>query len=94
MNIWRACYEGDLERVRQLIQYGQDVNSDRYGTTPLMWAAVWGQDQVVRELIRAGADVNEMNNKKQTVLHRASSCGHSSVVKTLAEAGANLDVQD
>ena len=94
MNIWRACYEGDLERVRQLIQYGQDVNSDRYGTTPLMWAAVWGQDQVVRELIRVGADVNGMNNKKQTVLHRASSCGHSSVVKTLAEAGANLDVQD
>ena len=92
MDIWSACREGDLERVRQLIQDGQDVN--RGYSAPLMEAAYYGRDQIVRELIRAGADVNGKDNIKQTALHRASRCGHSSVIKTLAEAGANLNVLD
>ena len=95
MDIWTASRYGDLERVRQLIQEGQDVNrGDSDGWTPLMWAALCGHDQVVQELIRAGADVNGKGYYKLTALHRASSCGHSSVIKTLAEAGANLNEQD
>ena len=86
---------GDLERVRQLIQDGQDVNrGDRYGITPLMDAAYKGHDQVVHELIRAGADVNGKDDYKQTALHKASGSGHSSVVKTLVEAGTNLNEED
>ena len=45
MDIWTASEKGDLERVRQLIQEGQDVNrggSD--GRTPLMYAAGCGRD--------------------------------------------------
>ena len=97
MNIWTACEEGDLEKVRQLIQDGQDVNitkGDLLGTTPLMKAAVRGHIQVVRELIRAGADVNGKNNYKQTALHKASWSGYSNVVTALAEAGANLNEKD
>ena len=95
MDIWIASRKGKLERVRQLIQDGQDVNSgDMFGITPLMKAADNGRDQVVQELIRAGADVNGKDDYKQTALHWASSWGHSSVVKTLAEAGAYLNEQD
>ena len=95
MDIWTACVEGDLERVRQLIQDGKNVNSgNSHGTTPLMEAAFFGRDQMVRELIRAGADVNRKNKNKQTALHWASWSGHSNVVKILTEAGANLNDQD
>ena len=95
MELRKASGEGNLERVRQLIQEGQDVNrGDSIGWTPLMRAALHGRDQVVQELIRAGADVNGKGKDKRTALHLASSWGHSSVVKTLAEAGANLNVLD
>ena len=95
MELREASRKGNLERVRQLIQEGQDVNrGDRFGDTPLMLAALNGRDQVVQELIRAGADVNGKDDIKQTALHWASRSGHSSVIKTLAEAGANLNVQD
>ena len=95
MDIWTACKKGALERVRQLIQKGQDVNrGGSYRWTPLMLAADNGHDQIVRELIRAGADVNGKDKDKQTALHWASRRGHSIVIKTLAEAGANLNVQD
>ena len=95
MDISTACRRGDLKRVRQLIQDGQDVNRcNSYGWTLLMVAARNGHDQIVRELIRAGADVNGEGNDKQTALHRASRSGHSIVFKTLAEAGAKLNVQD
>ena len=95
MDIWTASKKGDLERVRQLIQDGQDVNRGGiYGWTPLMWAAYHGHDQIVRELIRAGADVNGKNYCKETALHWASRSDHSSVIKALTEAGANLNVQD
>ena len=98
MDLWTACEEGNLGRVRQLIQDGKDVNntrSDKLGlTTPLMHAADKGHVLVVCELIRAGADVNMRDNTKQTAIHKASCSGHSSVVTTLIEAGANLDEQD
>ena len=96
MDIWTASKKGDLERLRQLIQGGQNVNrGDSDGWTPLMEAAHNGHDQVVRELIRAGADVNGKDDiNKLTALHLASRSGHFSVIKTLAEAGANLNVQD
>ena len=95
MEFWTACAVDDLERVRQLIQDGQDVNrGNSIGRTPFMEAAYWGHDQVVCELIRAGADVNGKDNIKRSALHCASWRGHSSVVTTLAEAGANLNEQD
>ena len=94
MDIWTACAEGDLERVRQLIQVQDMYRGDSIGWTPLMLAALNGHDQIVRELIRAEADVNGKDKYKQTALHLASRRGHSNVVKTLAEAGANLNVQD
>ena len=99
MDLWTACDEGNLERVRQLIQDGRDVNTfrdDIFGTTttPLMCASVYGHVQVVGELIRAGARVNAKDNNKRTALHKASWCGHPSVVTTLIEAGANPNEQD
>ena len=96
MALRSACYEGDLFKVRQLIKEGRDVNTrgGKYGTTPLMEAAIGGHNQVVKELVREGARVNVKDNDQQTALYYASWMGHCSVVKTLCAAGADTNVQD
>ena len=92
-----------FSEVKALIEAGADVNEqDEDGTTPLIKAAEWGHDQIVHELIRAGACVTAKNKKLQTALHlaissrswRAHRKGHSSVVKALIESGADVNEQD
>ena len=98
MDILTACRNGKVERVRQLIQDGKDVNTTRGdffgGTTPFMVAADLGHDKVVHEFIKADIDVNGKDKYKRTALHWASWNGHSSVVISLSEVGANLNEQD
>ena len=98
-----ACKEGHSSVVKALIEAGADINGqDEDGTTPLMEAACWYDDQMVHELIRAGASVSAKNNKQQTALHTASNSesmwaprkGLSSVVNALIEAGADINGQD
>ena len=41
-----------------------------------------------------GADVNLKDDEHHTPLHLSSEEGHNDVVKTLIEAGANVDVKN
>ena len=94
-----AQWKGHSSVVKALIEAGADVNGqDEDGTTPLMKAAYRGDDQMAHELIRAGASVTAKNKKLQTALHLATSSrswwAHSSVIKVLIEAGADINGQD
>ena len=76
MGLHLACTLGRPEKVRQLIERGHGVNAyDRFGWTPLMRAAAVGHVKVVRELIRANADVN-LNTRvpDSTVLRALQYC--------------------
>ena len=59
------------------------------GTQPLHLACQNGHLQVVKELIKAGADPQAEAEYKRTPLHLACQNGHLQVVKELIEAGAN-----
>ena len=58
-NIWVAAADGDLERVRQLVQNEYSKTSccvrDPNGYTPLHAAASYGQVEVVKYLLGANA---------------------------------------
>ena len=96
MALWGACSNGNLEKVRELIQNGHNVNTrgGLYASTPLIEAARKGHDQVVEELIREGARVNVKNKYQLTALYCASCNNHCSVVTTLIAAGADINVPD
>ena len=47
-----------------------------------------GHDEIVKVLIKAGADVNVKNDDGDTALMRAEEKGHDEIVKILKAAGA------
>ena len=61
------------------------------GTTPLMHAAFNGYVQCVKELLGAGADVNQIDNYNDTALMSAAYRGKHGCVMELIQSGANVN---
>jgi ankyrin repeat domain-containing protein 17 len=61
------------------------------GNTPLHYAACGGYADVVRVLIKAGANVEEHNENGHTPLMEAASAGHVGVAKILLDSGAGIN---
>lgn len=64
------------------------------GNTPLILAIRNCSDQMMLELINAGADINATDNGQRTALHWAAMVSNLKGLKALIEHGANKDAQD
>ncbi|KAI8980432.1 ankyrin repeat-containing domain protein [Pilobolus umbonatus] len=68
-NLWVAAGDGQLDRVKELIESGVDVNShDQFGYTAMHAAVSYNQIEVVEYLITKGADINVRDYEKDTPL--------------------------
>ena len=89
-----ACRNGYLDVVTELIQRGANVNvvcDWGYGRTPLFAAAGWGHiNNIMIELIKAGADINYKNKKGHTALYTACVNKREDIAILLIKAGADL----
>ena len=88
-----AADKGDLDRVKELIASGYDVNSfdDGLSLTPLHYAAKAENLEVMKYLLAVGADVNAHDEERigETPLGEvAANCSYE-VAKILTDAGAN-----
>lgn len=93
--IQTAAATGDLPKVQQLIESGENVNfQDEWGDTPLIQASIYGYANIVQVLIQSGSKVNLKNEEDMTALLYASEKAHSDVVYTLLESGANINDRD
>ncbi|MCK5235588.1 MAG: ankyrin repeat domain-containing protein, partial [Deltaproteobacteria bacterium] len=78
-----------LKVVRLLIKEGVDLNmSNEEDITPLIYASLTGNKEILLELIANGAHVNAEDNKGRTSLSHAESIGHGEIVEILKRAGA------
>ncbi len=86
-----ACYHGQLETARMLLQAGAepDRRNDR-GQTPLGGVAFKGETQIVSLLLQHGADPDADNGGGMTPIMFASLFGRMNVVDQLQTAGASL----
>jgi uncharacterized protein len=99
--LMQSVLDNNLERVRELIKSGADVNARSPmvggffdGHTPLLVACVKGNVEIVRELLRAGANPRLVDGIiKATPGHKAGYMGHPQVAKLLTEHGLELDAQ-
>ncbi len=94
-----AAAGGDLAAVKQLAK--NDPDAVRHWK-PLMDASFYGRPEVVRELLRRGADVNVVsgNPARHRPIHRVveykktipKGPGHLEVARVLCKAGADLEL--
>jgi TPR repeat protein len=88
----KAARNGESEKVRDLLEYGADVNAkNENGFTALMFAATLGHAEVVDILIKAGADVNAESSERTTALMGAATTGEAEIARVLIRAGADLN---
>ena len=85
----RAAEQGDVERLRELVADGVNVNSgDDLGETALHGAAGYGHADAVEFLLEQGASVKKTGARGRLALHRAAESASARSVALLLAAGA------
>lgn len=89
-----AAYHDDAEIGLQLLAAGAKADAkNRYDVTPLYYACQNGNAQLVKALLKHGADPNA-SLQGEEVLLTASRTGSVDVVKALLKSGARIDAKD
>ena len=96
-----AAVADDEETLRLLLSLGASagLTTSRYDGTALIAAAHLGHDGVVRQLIKAGAPLDHMNNLHWTAVIEAIVLGdggrrHQRTLQALLDAGASTRITD
>jgi ankyrin repeat protein len=96
-----AAVADDEDTLRLLLELGASARliTSRYDGTALIAAAHLGHDGVVRQLIKAGAPLDHVNNLHWTALIESIVLGnggprHVATLRALVEAGANTQLAD
>lgn len=88
-NIFDRVKEGDIDKVKDLLDINHINNFDEFGMSLLHWAADRGLKDMVICLLDLGADINLKDGAGQTALHYACCCGHYEIVELLLSRGAD-----
>ena len=87
-----ALEAGDLAEAQKLIDARDtDINALEQGKTALTWAAAQGNEDAIKMLLSAKADVNAVDLDGNSPLMLAAKYGYPDVVQTLINAGANVN---
>ncbi|MEQ2176103.1 hypothetical protein GOODEAATRI_024633, partial [Goodea atripinnis] len=92
-----AVQNSDIESVLFLISVQANVNSrvqDAAKLTPLHLAVQTGSEIIVRNLLLAGAKVNELTKHRQTALHLAAQQDQATICSVLLENGIDFAAED
>ncbi|MCP4170792.1 MAG: ankyrin repeat domain-containing protein [Fuerstiella sp.] len=91
-----AAVAGNIEAVRQHIATGTDLNerNPEGGSTALIAAATFGQNETACLLIEADADLEVRNNDGSTALHTAAFLCREKIVKALLAKGADRNARN
>lgn len=89
--VW-GIKNGDLEQVKDIVDNKKlNVNEEIDGRPPILYAADYGQKDVIEYLIAAGADVNLKDKHGITAILAAIWEGHKECVRLLLDKGARID---
>jgi len=88
---------GDASKVQAWLDAGKPVEQrfptpklNCWNETALIMASMWGTTEIVKTLMKAGADIEALDYSDHTPLMKAAMNGHLDICKLLVEAGANV----
>jgi ankyrin repeat protein len=92
--LFQAAQAGKKWALEQLLAAGADINApNRLKETPLM-AAIFGNPNGARVLLKAGADVNLASWDGDTALHVAAGHERPALISLLLKAGADPQAEN
>lgn len=94
--LMRAIESNDLEKVREMLKQDISIMEGRapHKTTPLNEAIFKGHNEIAKELLKAGVNIEEDGGRvdnKRTALMAAASFGNIEMVRVLLDAGAKVN---
>src|SRR5262245_39593640 len=97
--IIKAAKSGDVARIKELLANDNSLihTRDKDGSTPLHCAVWKARQQVVAQLLAAGADVNAHNENDHwgtTPLHAAAHANEGAIAQMLVDHGADVHAKD
>ena len=89
-----AAYNGDVNKVRQLLDDGVNVNKkNKYSQTVLMEASVHGNLECLKLLLDRGANVNVRDRFGCSAVSYASMNGRVEALKLLLDHGGDINIK-
>ncbi|XP_063677193.1 arf-GAP with coiled-coil, ANK repeat and PH domain-containing protein 2-like [Bolinopsis microptera] len=91
-SLFVSCRTADIDSMYRYISEGADINfrnSTSGDSTPLIQAVHSNSREAVQLLLIHGADVNQIDEKRQTALHHATILGHTDLACLLLKKGAD-----
>jgi ankyrin repeat protein len=93
--LYRAFENGNIEVMLLLLEHKATfLAPNAVKNLELSFHVYMGHKDVVEELLRNNADIEEVNNKNMTALHWAAVAGFEELVKLLLERGAKATAGD
>lgn len=95
-NIFYAVEKNDLEKVKEYLKNGVDINSvNALGNdTPLIMAIYFKHHEIVEYLIKHGADIEHRSGWGKTALMYAASENSIESIHCLLKHGADIEAKD
>lgn len=89
----RAAHDGDIEEIIRLVASGADIDwRDKHGRTPAHIAAFASQDEALRTLAKAGADMNALEHQAYDVVTIAAVANDPDLMGLAIELGNAPDL--
>jgi len=91
-NLLQTMKDGDIKKIKELLNSGVNLKSTIDGITFLTYAVMIGNIDLIYLLIESGANINQRCENSFTPLAHAAASGAFKEFKYLSDAGADFDL--